>query len=215
MSKTNSKRTLCLSDKFVNPNFFDSLKDKIGIVCVGDSITGWNPERFEFWPFLTYPSFLQELLPDYKIVNCGIAGEFSKNGISLVENCLKLFPNAKFFIVGFGTNDLALGLLTETSKKIINNLKIMIDLVIKAGKIPFLINVPYLKESVFEKKRAEIAHDKRDYHNQKLAEAFSGKVKIIDICSKLKDEHFGDSLHPNKKGAEIIAKEVFKVLNLK
>jgi lysophospholipase L1-like esterase len=35
---------------------------------------------------------------------------------------------------------------------------------------------------------------------------------LADICSRLKDEHFADELHPNAEGAKIIAEEVFKVL---
>jgi lysophospholipase L1-like esterase len=35
---------------------------------------------------------------------------------------------------------------------------------------------------------------------------------LADIFSRLGDEHFADELHPNAKGAKIIAEEVFKVL---
>jgi lysophospholipase L1-like esterase len=36
---------------------------------------------------------------------------------------------------------------------------------------------------------------------------------LVDIASKLRDEHFGDELHPNDDGAQVIAQEVFRVLN--
>ena len=147
-----------------------------------------------------------------KVVNGGVAGEVSQRGVELVEKYLKLFPNAKKYVIGFGTNDFAHWDTTKVSEHIINNLKAMTSLIKEAGKKPLLINMPYLNESKIEADRVKITHEKRDYHNQKLAEAFSGKVKIADICSKLKDKDFGDILHPNKLGAEVIAKEVFKYL---
>ena len=35
---------------------------------------------------------------------------------------------------------------------------------------------------------------------------------LADICCLLRDEHFGDELHPNDRGAKIIAEAVFQVL---
>jgi lysophospholipase L1-like esterase len=37
-------------------------------------------------------------------------------------------------------------------------------------------------------------------------------VPLVDICSPLQDEHFGDELHPNRAGARLIAARVFDVL---
>lgn len=207
-----AKRTLCAIDGTTNPDLFDALRSKVDIVCVGDSITGWNNAGDpSIWPFTTYPHCLEELLKQ-KVVNGGVAGEVSENGIALVKNYLRLFPNAKQYIIGFGTNDLAYGDVGETSRKITENIETMTNLVSKAGCSPLIINVPYVNESVFPENMAKMTHAKRDYHNRKLAEKFAGKVPIVDICSKLKNEHFGDNLHPNEAGARIIAQEVYKRL---
>ena len=38
-------------------------------------------------------------------------------------------------------------------------------------------------------------------------------VPLVDIASRLRDEHFADELHPNDEGAQVIATEVFRVLS--
>ena len=53
----------------------------------------------------------------------------------------------------------------------------------------------------------------RDYHNDRLgAYCLGSQVPLVDIASKLRDEHFADELHPNDEGAQVIAQEVFRVL---
>ena len=42
--------------------------------------------------------------------------------------------------------------------------------------------------------------------------AFEAGIPLADICRLLRDEHFGDELHPNDRGAKIIAEAVFQVL---
>ena len=57
------------------------------------------------------------------IANGGIAGEVSPNGLGQVRDYLDLFPNARYFVVGYGTNDLGMWPQVErTSPRIIDNL---------------------------------------------------------------------------------------------
>jgi hypothetical protein len=61
---------------------------------------------------------------------------------------------------------------------------------------------------------AEDLRRMRDCHNDRLrAYCVEQQVPLVDIASKLRDEHFGDELHPNDEGAQVIAQEVFTVLN--
>jgi lysophospholipase L1-like esterase len=54
---------------------------------------------------------------------------------------------------------------------------------------------------------------KRDDHNPRLkASCEEHGIPIADICCLLRDEHFGDELHPNDRGARIIAEAVFRLL---
>ena len=196
---------------------FEQARMGIDVVCAGDSLTGWNNEGpVGYWPYPCYPQFLQELCTPLglKIANGGIAGEISRNGVGQVRDYLGLFPNARYFVIGYGTNDLGMWPDTErTSQQIIENLDQMVHAVIEHGQQPMLFNVPYANESAFTPSIARELHQKRDYHNGRLRAYCDGHgIPLADICARLRDEHFADELHPNAAGAKIIAEEVFKVL---
>lgn len=196
---------------------FEAARTSVEIVCAGDSLTGWNnygPVRM--WPFRTYPEFLQEHCTPLglRTANGGIAGDVSDNGPQQIQDYLDLFPSARIVIMGMGTNDLGTWPDTEAaSRRIIGNLGRMVQAVTERGKRPVLFNMPQVNERKFPSQFARQIHAKRDYHNPRL-KAFCDElgVPLADICSLLWDEHFGDELHPNDRGAKIIADAVFQVL---
>ena len=197
---------------------FEEHRLSADVVCAGDSITGWNNfGGVADWPFRTYSQFLQKLCESLglTVANGGIAGEVSGNGLGQVEDYLGLFPNARYFVVGYGTNDLGMWPQVErTSPRIIGNIDGMVRAIRGGGRQPVLLNVPYANESLFPRQVAEDLHRMRDYHNDRLgAYCQENQVPLVDIASKLQDEHFGDELHPNDEGAQVIAGEVFRVLN--
>ena len=194
---------------------FEQDRCAVDIVCVGDSITGWNnygPRQL--WPYPTYPQFFQDFcVPlNLRVADGGIAGEISDNGPEHVRRYLDLFPNSRYFIIGFGTNDLGMWPdLETTSRQIIENLDSMVRAVREKEKRPMLFNVPHANESMFGPRMAQDTHARRDYHNRRLEEfCAANAIPLADICSRLKDEHLGDELHPNKAGARIIAERVFE-----
>ncbi len=196
---------------------FEAARTAVDVVCAGDSLTGWNNFGSPAdWPFPTYPQFLQGLCHPLllRVANGGIAGEVSQNGIGQVRDYLEWFPNARYFIIGYGTNDLGTWPdLEATSKRIIENLDQMASTVLGQGKEPILFNVPYSNEARFPPQLARDTHRRRDYHNQRLKDFCDRRgLPLADICSRLGDRHFGDELHPNEAGARIIAEEVFQVL---
>jgi lysophospholipase L1-like esterase len=197
---------------------FEERRTSVDVVCAGDSITGWNNfGTVDDWPYRTYPEYLQRLCDrlGLTVANGGIAGEVSENGLAQVQDYLDLFPNARLFVVGYGTNDLGMWPEVEqTSPRIIENLDRMVRAIRESGRQPVLLNVPYANESMFPPEAARDLHRMREYHGERLA-AFCGddQIPLIDIASKLRDEHFADELHPNDEGAQIIAQEVFRVLN--
>lgn len=196
---------------------FDQRRLVVDVVCAGDSITGWNNfGPVAYWPYPAYPQFLQEMCQPFglRLANGGIAGEVSPNGIGQVQDYLELFPAARYFIIGYGTNDLGTWPDTErTSKRLIENLGQMVQAVTDRGERPVLFNVPHANESMFPPRIVEELHAKRDYHNARLKEYCDRSgVPLADICSRLRGEHFADELHPNGAGATIIAEEVFAVL---
>ena len=102
----------------------------------------------------------------------------------------------------------------RTSPRIIENLHRMVRAIRDSGRQPILLNVPYANESMFPRRVAEDLHRMRDYHNECLtAHCLENHVPLVDIASKLRDEHFADELHPNEAGAQVIATEVFRVLS--
>jgi lysophospholipase L1-like esterase len=196
---------------------FEHARSTVDVVCAGDSITGWNNfGPADSWPYPTYPMFLQAACRELglTVADCGIAGEISQNGIGQVQDYLDLFPDARYFIIGFGTNDLGTWPDTErTSQRIIENLFEMVQMVRDRGKQAILFNVPNANEAMFSPDVAKELRQKRDYHNAKLMLLCAKwRIPLSDICSRLKDEHLGDELHPNEAGARIIAAAVFKVL---
>jgi lysophospholipase L1-like esterase len=206
---------LYLADR--NTALFQQERLDVDVICAGDSLTGWNNGGpVACWPYLCYPQFLQEsCLPlGLRIANSGIAGEISSNGVDHVRDYLELFPNARYFVIGYGTNDLGLWPDVErTSQDIIENLNQMVQSVVEQGKKAVLFNVPYANESLFSRRIANKLHLKQDHHNGKLKEHCDRhSIPLANICSKLGDEHLGDELHPNEAGARIIADEVFQVL---
>jgi lysophospholipase L1-like esterase len=196
---------------------FEAARTTVAIVCAGDSLTGWNNfGPVQGWPFRAYPEFLQQLCAPLglRVANGGIAGEVSDNGPQQIEDYLGLFPNARFIIVGMGTNDLGSWPGTETaSRRILDNLARMVEMVVERGKQPVLFNVPQVNEQMFPYDGRREIRAKRDYHNPRL-KAFCDEraIPLADICSLLRGEHFGDELHPNDLGAKIIAESVFQVL---
>ena len=185
------------------------------VVCAGDSITGWNNFGVvRDWPYRTYPESLQRLCDPLglTVANGGIAGEVSPNGLSQVQDYLDLFPNAQYFVVGYGTNDLGMWPDVErTSPMIIGNLDRMVRAIRDGGRQPILFNLPYANESMFPRRIAQELHANRDYHNDRLkAHCLENQIPLVDIASKLRDEHFADELHPNDEGAHVIALEVYR-----
>ncbi|MGO9107603.1 MAG: hypothetical protein ACLP9L_00075 [Thermoguttaceae bacterium] len=84
------------------------------------------------------------------VANGGIAGEISDNGPQQVQDYLALFPNARYFIIGMGTNDLGTWPDTAgTSKGIIGSLGQIVHLVADQGKKAVLFNVPNANEAMF------------------------------------------------------------------
>ena len=198
--------------------FFQTARLSADVVCAGDSITGWNNFGVvRDWPYRTYPEFLQRLCEPlgWTVANGGIAGEVSPNGLGQVRDYLDLFPNARYFLVGYGTNDLGMWPeVKRTSPRIIENLTQMMRSIRDDGRQPILLNVPYTNESMFPRRVAEDLHRMRDYHNERLTvHCLENHVPLVDIASKLRDEHFADELHPNDEGAQVIATEVFRVLS--
>jgi acyl-CoA thioesterase-1 len=95
------------------------------IICFGDSLTaGYGTD-----PGQAYPDDLQALLDkegyEYRVVNAGISGNTSKDGVARVEHVVALKP--EIVVVEFGGNDGLRGLRIADTRsnldKIVSTLK--------------------------------------------------------------------------------------------
>jgi lysophospholipase L1-like esterase len=202
-------------------NGFRERRNNIDIVCAGDSITGYNNSRdasIKRITVLTYPQFLADELFEKNIADCGIAGQFSYQAIlddeenkdKNIRAYLENFKNSRHFVIGYGTNDLAMNV---PSQDILSNISTMIQMIESVGKTPLVLNVPYANKSNFSRNGLERIKSQRDIHNQGLASLCKSRdVQLIDICSVLGCNHYTDAIHPDVIGAKLIAKEVAKYL---
>jgi lysophospholipase L1-like esterase len=189
--------------------------DKIKVVCIGDSITGWNLTSSDGrgWPFKTYPEILAEnfKLP---IANQGYEGEVSFYAREITEKSLKKYPNAEHFIFLFGANDIEESIPQErqaedVAKQVCSNLESCIGLIVQKQKKPVMLSIPH----AFKIGWASEYNLKADECNARFKEyCAQQKIPFIDICTALRQEHFADGIHPNDKGAELIAKRVYEAL---
>jgi lysophospholipase L1-like esterase len=196
---------------------FEASRNSVNVVCAGDSITGWNNfGGVDEWPYPTYPEYLQRLCDPSGLIisNCGIAGEVSPNGIGQVRDYLDLFPNALYFVLGYGSNDLDKWPEVETtSPRIIENLGSMVRAIGDQGRIPILLDVLNANESLLAREEADDLRRKLVNHNSRLTHYCQDRqIPLVNVCWKLRDDQFDDPFHPNSEGARIIAEEVFRVL---
>jgi lysophospholipase L1-like esterase len=197
---------------------FEQARTQVDVVCVGDSLTGWNNYGpAADWPWPTYPDFLAALCAaqGLRLANAGIAGEVSANGPQQVQQCLALFPHARWFIFGMGTNDLIAwpDTAATTSQRILENLGQMVAATLQQARQPILFNVPPVKESLLRPRRAAKVRAVRAEHNRRLLAFCTQRgLPLVDICTLLADEHFADTLHPNAAGAQLIAAAIHRSL---
>ncbi len=85
------------------------------LVCFGDSLTagaGVDPDQ-------AYPAYLQQLLDragyEYKVVNAGVSGNTTKDGIDRLDEVVQMHP--QIVVVEFGGNDGLRGLSTTQAQQ--------------------------------------------------------------------------------------------------
>jgi acyl-CoA thioesterase-1 len=171
------------------------------IVCFGDSITaGYGVD-----PALNYPADLQHELDtrglNYRVVNLGISGETTKDGLARVSQVLARKP--EWVILEFGGNDGLRGLpLAETQQNllaIVNTLRLGgTKVLVVAISLPAQYGQDYIShfEAVFPAV-TEQAHVPLVGFAQFTKGLLSGPTNIQD-----------DGIHPTAAGDAIIAKNI-------
>ena len=173
------------------------------IVFLGDSLTaGLGLASTQSFPSLIGKKLKEKGL-DYEIVNAGVSGDTSAGGLRRLD--WSLDGNVRVLIVALGANDGLRGLSTSEMKK---NLAAVLDRarqrnvpVIFAGmEAPPNYGPDYTRE--FRDVFSELAADYKVRFIPFLLQGVAGNAALNQ----------GDGIHPNSRGAEIVADLVWKEL---
>ncbi len=166
------------------------------ILAVGDSLTyGFgtqNPDRE------SYPAIL-ERLSGYRVINTGINGETSAEGLRRLSGLLQRYKPA-LTIICYGGNDILQHLSME---KLEENLNKMVETVQSHGSKAMLIAVPNF--GLTGLKPLDLYSDVADRYNLPIVED-----SLSDILSNYSLK--SDYIHPNAKGYKILSEEVYRVM---
>jgi acyl-CoA thioesterase I len=155
-------------------------------ICFGDSLTaGYGADRGRDYPTL----FAQKL--GTKVVNLGVTGDTSANGLARTDAAIRLKP--RVVMLCLGGNDTLQQIPREQT---FENLATLIDRFHAAGSFVVLIGV----------RSASVLRDKNAEHFERLAE----EKNVFYIPNILDGVIFNpslmsDQLHPNSDGYEKIA----------
>jgi len=175
------------------------------ILCYGNSLTagyGLDPE-------FSYPSILDSLIREsgkkYQVINAGLSGETSAGGLGRINWVLK--NHVDIFVLELGANDGLRGLpLYQTKQNLQAILKKVKNkypdatLVIAGMMVPPNMGPEY--SSDFVKLFPDIATE-----NNALLIPF-----LLEDVAGIPELNLSDGIHPNRQGQEIVAKNVFEIL---
>jgi acyl-CoA thioesterase-1 len=175
------------------------------ILFLGDSITA----GYGLDPSQAYPALIQEKIDakgwQFKVVNAGQSGDTTAGGLSRMDWLLR--SPVDVLVLELGGNDGLRGLPVETTKK---NLQAIID----------------RTRSKYPAARIVLAgmmvppNMGRDY-GQKFEAIFRAIAKknqaalipfVLEGVGGVRDLNLSDGIHPSAKGQEIVAANVWKVL---
>jgi acyl-CoA thioesterase-1 len=173
------------------------------IVAFGDSLTagqGVDPRG-------NYPSKLQERVDKfgyrYRVVNAGISGETSSQGLDRVQSVSALQP--RIVILEFGANDGLRGVPADTTRR---NLAAMISHFQSIGSRVVLAGMripPNYGPEYTESFRSMFPSLAKEYHASLIPFFLEG----VGGRPELNQE---DGIHPTAEGYDVIVENVWKVL---
>lgn len=173
------------------------------IVFLGDSLTaGLGLQSAQSYPALV-GNRLKAKGFDYEIVNAGVSGDTSAGGVRRLDWSLE--GDVRVLVVALGANDGLRGLSTSELRK---NLAAVLDRA-KAANVPVLLagmeappnNGPEYT-SDFRNVYVELAREYQVRFIPFLLQGVAGDASLNQA----------DGIHPNVRGAEIVADLVFKEL---
>lgn len=170
------------------------------IVTFGDSLTAGVAGR-------SYPDDLQDLLDQngyhYRVDNQGVSGDTTTDGLARIGNVLAVHP--ALVILEFGGNDGLRGIPVEATKK---NLDEMIARIKQTGIPVVLLGItlpPNYGPDYVKPFTAMFPDLAKKYHLKFMP------FLLIDVY-QYPDMMQPDEIHPNGKGNEVVARDVFQLI---
>lgn len=173
------------------------------IVCFGDSITA----GYGVGPGEAYPADLERDLNargyHYRVVNSGISGNTTKDGVARLQDVLRLHPAA--VIVEFGGNDGLRGIpITDTHR----NLDAIVSTLTRAGSKVLLAGItlpPNYGPDYIHQFDAMYRSVASKYHVPLLPMLYANVYTVPGAIQP-------DGIHPTAKGARLVADNFLPLL---
>jgi acyl-CoA thioesterase-1 len=174
------------------------------ILFLGDSLTeGLGVSKEDAYPSLVENLIQTELNKDINIINAGVSGSTSSDGLSRLQWYLKKKPYIVF--LALGVNDALRGLDLQQTQK---NLEEIIKYAQKSNAKVLLAGmlIPPNYGAVYSERFREMYQELQVKYELKslsfLLEGVAGKQELNQ----------SDGIHPNEKGHKVIAKKVFNFI---
>ena len=191
--------------------FNNEIKGKV--VCFGDSITHGAKVNGHSWVYL-----LSKEHKNIEFINEGRNGRKTSDKEELLP-VLKKYPDADYFLIFLGVNDLKDG-NDSLVNVCIENMKWMIS---KIRETNSKTKIVILSPTEINLKTMAALNVKKKYNNNtrislmKLEKKYKelAKEESVDFISLLKSvspQNYADGLHPNKKGQQEVANSVWNGL---
>jgi acyl-CoA thioesterase-1 len=173
------------------------------IVCFGDSITaGYGVAHGQ-----AYPDDLQNDLDSrgfhYKVVNSGISGNTSKDGVDRLKDVLRLHP--AIVIVEFGGNDGLRGLPISDTRR---NLDTIVSTLLQGGTKVILAGItlpPNYGADYIRQFDETYRLTATKFHVPLLPELYEHVYTVPNAIQE-------DGVHPTAKGAQLVADNFLPLL---
>ncbi|MEP0365470.1 MAG: arylesterase [Cyclobacteriaceae bacterium] len=180
--------------------------DKPVLMFFGDSITaGYELDPKEAFPAIIERKML-DLEYDYEVINAGLSGEASAEGLLRVNTVLKTIPD--IFVLELGANDglrgLNFGLLKNNLQRIIDRVKKVnpnVTLVVAGMEMPREMGENY--RGRFSQVFRDVVEENSAYFIPFILEGVGGVPEL----------NMPDGIHPTAKGHLVIAETVWTCIN--
>ena len=175
------------------------------ILCFGNSLTaGYGLPSQQSFPSLIQQKINASKLP-YKVINAGLSGETSVGGKSRILNLID--RQIDVFVLELGINDILRGITVADT---LNNLQFIIDLVkLKHPNVKMLLlgmELPSFLTGHILKDFRMVFRQLADKNNMAFVPFLLNGVAGNRLLN------LPDGVHPNAKGYEIVAGNVWDVL---